>query len=86
MGSRLSRRRRRFEDDDEYDDDDDDDLPEFRCPFCKCKEPPYQRSQISPAGWVVFALGVLLCLPFCWVGLLITESYRVCSYCGTRLG
>lgn len=76
--SRRSRRR-------EYDEDDRG-RGGFRCPFCKTSSPPYVRSKISTAGWVLFVVLLLGCFPVCWVGLLITENYRVCDECGITLG
>ena len=58
----------------------------FECPYCGCDSSPARRSQISTAGWMVFVMMILFCLPLFWVGLLITEEYRVCRDCGARLG
>jgi hypothetical protein len=58
----------------------------FVCPFCRCRARPERRTQVSTGGWVVFAMFILLCLPLCFIGLLMREEYRVCSNCGTRLG
>lgn len=71
-------RRRRYEDDEQR--------SGFRCPFCKSDYPPRVRSKISTAGWVLFVILLLGCFPICWVGLLITENYRVCDECGINLG
>ena len=91
--------RRRRDEDDEYDrpnrslrrrDADEEDRPRrpsFRCPYCKSDEVPVRKSQVSQAGWIVFILMLLfLCLPLCWIGLLIKEEYRVCADCGSKLG
>jgi rubrerythrin len=57
----------------------------YRCPFCRTREYPLIHSKISAAGWVFFWLTCLfLCWPICWIGLLITETYRVCPRCGAR--
>lgn len=78
-----------------YDDEDDeeDDRPrrkrrsQFTCPFCGSHEPPDDVEKVSAVGWVLFAiLCVVLCFPLCWIGLLIKETTRVCSECGTRIG
>lgn len=58
----------------------------FRCPYCGSDETPFLRSQISGAGWAVFVIMIFLCFPLCFIGLLITEEYRVCRDCGVRLG
>jgi hypothetical protein len=43
------------------------------------------RTQISAAGWTVFIVMILFCWPLFFIGLLMTEEYRVCSDCGMRL-
>jgi hypothetical protein len=58
----------------------------FRCPYCGSPELPHSYSQISGAGWVVFTLLLLFCLPLFWVGLLIREDVTVFHDCGMRLG
>jgi hypothetical protein len=91
--------RRRRDDEDDFDDrpsrrrardfEDDDDRPRrrgFHCPHCGSDEPPVVRKEISAAGWVVFVVMLLVCLPLFFIGLLMQEEYRVCRECGTRLG
>jgi hypothetical protein len=56
------------------------------CPYCDSDEPPRVRKEISPAGWVVFAVLLLTCLPLCFLGLLIHEERYHCVDCGARLG
>jgi hypothetical protein len=57
----------------------------YRCPYCRTREYPEIRSKISAAGWVFFWLTCLfLCWPICWIGLLITDTYRECPACGAR--
>lgn len=58
----------------------------FECPYCHTDQPPSTRSQISPAGWVVFVAMLFFCFPLFFIGLLMTEEYKVCSQCGVRLG
>ena len=58
----------------------------FHCPYCNSSMPPMVQSQISSAGWAVFVILLLFCLPLFWIGLLIKEEYRVCSSCGMKLG
>jgi hypothetical protein len=70
---RHNRRRRELRDDG------------YRCPYCRTREYPEIRSKISAAGWVFFWLTCLfLCWPICWIGLLITHTYRECPACGAR--
>lgn len=60
--------------------------PQFRCPFCGSTLQPVSRSKVSNAGWILFVVLLLfLCLPLCWIGLLIREENRYCSQCGMRL-
>jgi LITAF-like zinc ribbon domain len=62
--------------------------PLFQCPFCHTSVPPRVGRKISTTGWVVFILLTcfLITIPFCWIGLLIKEDYRVCSMCGMKFG
>jgi hypothetical protein len=72
----------------EYDDEEDYRSREregFRCPYCRSTARPYSRSQISPAGWAVFAIMLFICTPLFFIGLLMTEEYRECADCGRRL-
>jgi hypothetical protein len=58
----------------------------FRCRHCQSTRPPLTRTKVSGAGWFLFfILAVFLCLPLCWIGLLMKEEYRVCGDCGRRL-
>jgi lipopolysaccharide-induced tumor necrosis factor-alpha factor len=72
-------------------DDEDEDRPgggrrrRFRCPYCDSDEPPRVKSDISQAGWIVFALMVMFCLPLCFIGLLMKEEHEVCRDCGRQL-
>jgi hypothetical protein len=82
---RSSRRRRRDED------EDDEDYPRrgrrgrFRCPYCDSDEPPAHRSDISAAGWITFAVLLMVCWPLCFIGLFIKEEYDVCRDCGRKV-
>jgi hypothetical protein len=58
----------------------------MQCPYCRTYAPPLIKRRISTAGWVVFAVLFFFTFFFCWIGLLIKEDYRVCSYCGAQLG
>jgi hypothetical protein len=46
--------------------------------------PQIERS-ISTAGWIVFAVLLVVFFPLFWVGLLIKEDVHVCPACKTRL-
>lgn len=57
----------------------------FRCPYCQTTDPPYWKSEVAAAGWIVF--GILFCTTCfgCVIGLCIRERFRVCSNCRIRL-
>ena len=71
---------------DDHDDDDDYDRPARRrggcCRFCDSDRRPYVSTQISVAGWIIFAVMLLFCTPLFFIGLLITEEVRTCSIAG----
>jgi hypothetical protein len=58
----------------------------FRCPRCGSPEPAVRQSKVSTAGWIVFALLLVLCFPLCFLGLLIREESLTCATCGAPLG
>jgi hypothetical protein len=61
----------------------------FRCPFCDSTAPPEDVSEVSTAGWILFALfaASLVLLPLCWVPpVAFRRRFRVCSDCDTQLG
>lgn len=61
--------------------------PQFHCPFCQSTRRPRKSSKITTAGWIFFwVLLLFLCLPLCWIGLLMTEQQTHCSDCGMKLG
>lgn len=57
----------------------------FRCPFCGSEQPPVVAQRISTGGWIVFAAMILFCFPLFFIGLLIKEEYRQCSWCRASL-
>ncbi|MEO6588920.1 MAG: LITAF-like zinc ribbon domain-containing protein [Pyrinomonadaceae bacterium] len=52
------------------------------CPRCKSQIAPRIERKISNAGWIVFAILLVVVFPLFWVGLLIKEEVRVCPVCG----
>lgn len=62
----------------------------FICPFCGTRQPARSERKISTAGWIMFALGLVL-VPFLVgiilviIGLSTKEEYTVCGQCGARL-
>jgi len=55
------------------------------CPRCHRATHFLQQEKVSTGGIIVFGILILLCLPLCWVGLLIKDKYLVCSSCGMLL-
>ena len=59
------------------------------CPVCNHDGPPYVTQQTSQTGWIVFAILLFACPPFCWIPFVVDgckEEVRKCSNCGTKLG
>lgn len=78
-------RRKRLRDEEE-DDDYDADRSRFRCPFCKTSRAPIVKSQVSTGGWVMLIVLLICCFPLFFIGLFMTEEFRVCSGCGIKIG
>lgn len=59
----------------------------YKCPRCSSHNAPVIDSRISVAGWVIFAAMIVtgVCLPLCWIGLLMKEDYTVCPVCRCQL-
>lgn len=57
----------------------------YRCPNCMGQFLPQIERRISTAGWIVFAVLLVMFFPLFWVGFLIKEDVRVCPSCKTRL-
>jgi RNA polymerase subunit RPABC4/transcription elongation factor Spt4 len=58
----------------------------YRCPRCASQAMPNVVRKISPAGWIVFAVLLVMSMGlFCWIGLLIKEDVRLCPACGLRI-
>ncbi len=68
----------------DYDDDDYRPRRRYRCPSCGSRMTPVYVSKISPAGWVVFWLGIWFCL-IGLVGLVMKVNQRVCPECGKQI-
>ena len=58
----------------------------FQCPRCASPLFPKVVRKISTAGWIVFAVLMVVFFPLFWVGLLIKEDVRVCSTCNMKIG
>ena len=59
----------------------------WRCPFCQSNAGYEFISRTSSIGWALFVVMLLfLCLPLCWIGLLIKDDFQRCRNCFIRLG
>lgn len=56
----------------------------FGCPRCASQLMPRYTRQISTAGWIVFAVLLLMFFPLFWIGFLIKEDVRVCPVCNFK--
>jgi hypothetical protein len=57
----------------------------FRCPHCMSQFLPRVERRISTAGWITFAVLLVVFFPLFWIGLLIKEDVRVCQSCNTKI-
>ncbi len=53
----------------------------FTCRACGYSGHAMIVQKISTAGWIVFALLLLFCLPLFWIGLLIKDNRSQCPNC-----
>ena len=58
----------------------------YRCPRCGTQNFPRIERKISSAGWIVFAVLLVMFFPLFWIGLLIKEDVKICSVCNFRVG
>ena len=58
----------------------------YLCPRCSSQLFPRYERKISTAGWIVFAVLLVVFFPLFWIGLLIKEDVRVCPVCNFRIG
>jgi hypothetical protein len=57
----------------------------YRCPNCMSQLLPRTERRISTAGWITFAVLLVVFFPLFWIGLLIKEDVHICPACRTRL-
>ncbi len=57
----------------------------YHCPRCSSQLFPHYEKKISTAGWIVFAVLLVIFFPLFWIGLLIKEDVRVCPVCSFRI-
>ena len=58
----------------------------YRCPRCGTQNLPHIERKISPAGWIVFVVLLVVFFPLFWVGFLMKEDVRVCPVCNLKVG
>ncbi|MFZ1933146.1 MAG: LITAF-like zinc ribbon domain-containing protein [Thermoguttaceae bacterium] len=61
----------------------------IRCPFCGYEGQPLVRKAMSAAGWVLFVVLLLFCIPLCWLPFVIDgckDELRKCASCGSKIG
>jgi hypothetical protein len=58
----------------------------IRCQACGHQGHHMEFSRITTGGWVVFFALLIMCFPFCWLGLLMREHGKRCGACRTVIG
>jgi RNA polymerase subunit RPABC4/transcription elongation factor Spt4 len=58
---------------------------DYRCPRCGSQHYPRFERKISTAGWIVFAVLLVMFFPLFWIGFLIKEDVRICPVCRLRI-
>lgn len=57
----------------------------YRCPRCGTQNFPYVTRKISTAGWIIFAVLLVMFFPLFWIGFLIKEDVKVCPVCNIQV-
>ena len=57
----------------------------YRCPRCGTNHLPIVKRQISTAGWITFAVLLVLTGILFWIGLLIREDVKSCPICNFKM-
>ncbi|NLA05016.1 MAG: LITAF-like zinc ribbon domain-containing protein [Firmicutes bacterium] len=61
----------------------------FQCVHCGTVNPPHVKKRMSGAGWALFIVLLLFCIPLCWLPFVLDgcqENEYLCSGCGIKLG
>jgi RNA polymerase subunit RPABC4/transcription elongation factor Spt4 len=58
----------------------------YRCPRCGTQNFPQISKKISTAGWIVFAVLLVMFFPLFWIGFLMKEEVKICPVCNLRIG
>lgn len=53
----------------------------FSCPFCQQQVQPLVVQKVSTAGWVVFVVLLLFCIPLCWLPFVLSSFKDQASRC-----
>ncbi len=59
--------------------------PSSYCWVCQKSVFPLVYKKISTAGWIVFAILLVLFFPLFWIGFLIKEEVHYCPHCYTQI-
>ena len=57
----------------------------YHCPRCSSQLLPKAVKRVSTAGWITFAVLMVVFFPLFWIGLLIKEDVRMCPVCNLRI-
>jgi hypothetical protein len=59
----------------------------YSCPFCGTSVEPIIQNKVSPVGWTIFVMLLVLIftIELCWLGLLIRENVVKCPMCNGNL-
>ena len=57
----------------------------YHCPRCSSQMPPKVVKRVSTAGWIVFAVLMVVFFPLFWIGLFIKEDVRMCPVCNFKI-
>lgn len=63
--------------------------PSFRCNVCGSGKEPIVDTEVSPLGWILFAICILSCfgILLCLVPLMIFRNpFYYCAKCGLKIG
>jgi hypothetical protein len=58
----------------------------YRCPRCGTQNIPQVTRKISTAGWIVFAVLLVMFFPLFWIGFLMKEDVKICPVCTLKVG
>ena len=59
--------------------------PDSRCRACGFSGESAIGTKVSGAGWATLVVMLFICVPLCWIGLLLREQYPMCPQCGSHI-